>query len=142
MELLLKRKKRNADSTIGELYINGKYFCFTCEDVDRGLTQSMSLEEIKKKKVHGKTAIPAGRYAVVLSMSQRFKKYLPELVNVPGYAGVRIHTGNTSADTEGCLLPGMQSNGEQVLDSKTAMVYLMKQLQAVEKKEKIWITIE
>lgn len=142
MEILLKIIHKNPDSTIGELFLNGKFFAYTCEDTDRGLLQTMSLAEIKAKKVHGKTAIPRGRYAVILSMSERFKKYLPEIINVPGYAGVRMHIGNTAADTDGCILVGMSTDGKRVLDSKTAMTYLMKALQAVEKKEKIWITIQ
>lgn len=143
MEIRVIRKHKNAESTIGELFIDGVFFCYTCEDTDRGLQQNMTLEDIKAKKIHGKTAIPAGRYAVALSMSNRFQKYLPELINVPGYAGVRIHSGNTAEDSDGCLLLGIANPQFTIVqDSRNTVANFMKKLQVVEKKEKIWITIE
>lgn len=91
MELLLKRKHRTDKSTIGELSINGNFECYILEDKDRGLDSSMTLAEIKAQKVYGATAIPAGRYRVAFTFSNRFQKYLPLLIDVPGYEGVRIH---------------------------------------------------
>jgi len=102
----------------------------------------MPLDEIKAGKVHGKTAIPSGTYQVAITFSNRFKKYLPLLINVPGFEGIRIHPGNTAADTEGCLLPGEFRNHNQVTNSKKAFTKLFEKLKAVEKKEKITITIE
>lgn len=106
MELKLKRYILTSKSTISDLFIDGHYFCKILEDTDRGLTSDMPIDEIKKIKVQGQTAIPKGRYEVILSMSARFKKLLPEILNVPGYLGIRIHPGNKPGDTEGCLLPG------------------------------------
>lgn len=142
MEILIKRTDRSETFTIGELSINGKFQNYTGEDKDRGLKSSMSLDEINKIKVHGKTAIPTGRYQLIISFSNRFQKYLPELLNVPGFAGIRWHAGNFEVDTDGCQLQGMQKGDNKILDSKTAMTYLMKKLEAIEKKEKIWVTVE
>jgi len=94
MNLLLVRNNYTDKSTIGDLLIDNEYFCHTLEDVVRK----------HGEKIPGKTAIPTGRYEVVLSMSKRFKKLLPELLSVPGFAGVRIHGGNTSEDTDGCII--------------------------------------
>jgi hypothetical protein len=106
MELIVKRTTRTEKSTIGELWIDGKFFCYTLEDKDRGLKQTDAPERIKAKKVFGATAIPAGRYEVKLTYSSRFKKVMPQIMNVPGFEGIRIHAGNTDKDTEGCLLVG------------------------------------
>src|SRR4051794_32091313 len=106
MELLLVRSTKTEDSTIGSLQVDGQFQCFTLEDKDRGLTSGMRENAIKAVKVYGKTAIPTGRYRVVLSWSNRFEKYMPEVLGVAGYAVIRIHSGNTSVDTEGCILVG------------------------------------
>lgn len=106
MEIKVKRIAKRDTYTIGKLYIDGVYECDTLEDKDRGLTKSMKLDEIKAKKIYGKTAIPTGTYQVVWSYSAKFKKPLPLLLNVPGYEGIRIHSGNTDADTYGCLILG------------------------------------
>ena len=141
MDLKLIRKERTDISTIGYLHVNGAFECFILEDTDRGLKQTQSLEEIKAAKVHGKTCIPAGKYEVAITFSNRFQKYLPLLINVPGFEGIRIHPGNTAADTEGCLLPGEFRNHNQVINSKKAFSKLFDKLKAVEKKEKIFIEI-
>lgn len=94
LTLLLVRHPTQPTYTVGVLYVGGARFCYTIEDKVR-----------TGPKVHGKTAIPVGRYKVVLSYSNRFKKVLPELLNVPGFSGIRIHPGNTAADTDGCILP-------------------------------------
>lgn len=96
MELWLHRDTVIADVTLGKLYINGVYECEVLEDTCR----------VGLPKVHGATAIPAGRYPVRLTMSPRFGRVLPLVDLVPGFQGVRIHAGNTAGDTEGCLLPG------------------------------------
>lgn len=115
MKLTLKRNFKGADYTIGKLYIDGHYFCDTLEDTVRPVG----------KKIAGKTAIPAGDYKVVKSYSPRFKKILPEILDVPGFAGVRIHAGNTAKDTDGCLLLGLNKTKGAVLDSQTTMAYFM-----------------
>jgi len=99
MKIKLVRKLGNAKFTEGRLYIDRVFECFTVEDADRRL-------EAGGTKVQNVTAIPKGIYNVVLSMSTRFKKILPEILNVPGFSGVRIHSGNKSADTEGCIIVG------------------------------------
>lgn len=141
MELKLVRTEKTEESTIGNLYVNGIWEAFVLEDKDRGLTQSMSLEEIKALKVHGKTAIPAGKYEVAITFSNRFQKYLPLLINVPGFEGIRIHPGNTEADSSGCLLPGKTRGFNLVGESRKAFADLFAKLKAVEKKEKVFIEI-
>lgn len=89
--MVLKRIARKNDYTIGKLYIDGEYFCDTIEDKDRGLDISMDIEEIKRIKVFGKTAIPTGTYKVEMTYSPRFKKILPLIVGVKGFEGIRIH---------------------------------------------------
>lgn len=130
MKLELKRIYKGDDYTIGKLYINSSYFCDTLEDKDRGLTQDMPLEDIKKIKVAGKTAIPTGTYQVSLDILSPkfsdFKKYnsykfcdghLPRLINVPGFEGVLIHIGNDDEDTDGCILVGTNSIKGKVTNS-------------------------
>ena len=154
MELKLIRKVKNKNYTIGNLYINGVAFSETLEDCDRGLTQDMPLEEIKAKKVYGKTAIPTGTYEIDMNtVSPKFEKRswakpfggkIPRLVNVPGYEGVLIHVGNTSESTSGCLLVGKNSVKGMVTDSSRTFMSLMSKylLPAKVKGEKITITIE
>jgi len=142
MELTLFPEIKTANSTISRLFVDGKFECFILEDVDRGLKQTMPLDEIMDKKVHGKTAIPEGRYEVIITMSNRFKKLLPLLVNVPGYAGIRFHPGNTAADTEGCPLPGTDKGVDMVSQSVKAFTALYKKLETALKTEKVFITIK
>lgn len=145
MELLLTRKARNEKATIGELRINGVFECFILEDRDRLLDQHNTLDMIRKIKVHGQTAIPAGRYRIIVNRSARFQKDLPLLLLVPGYEGIRIHTGNSSKDTEGCLIPGTwDGKGKDwVSNSRIGFDPLMAKIQkALKAKEQVWITIE
>ena len=141
MNILLKREIFNPTNTISKLYINDVYFCDVLEDVDRGLYFTQPIEEIEKIKVYGQTAIPKGVYEVVITYSEKFKTYLPLLLNVPGYKGIRIHPGNTEVDTLGCLLPGV-SNGSKVVQSRVTFNKLFSILKKAEKKEKIIIFIE
>lgn len=106
MKIVVKRFYKGDNYTTGWLYIDGKLICETIEDRDRGLTQDMPLDEIKKKKVYSHTAIPTGTYKVVVNNSPKFKRNLPRLLNVPGFDGILIHRGNTHHDTAGCLLVG------------------------------------
>lgn len=131
MRIVVKRTFKGKDYTIGKLYINGEYFCDTLEDVVRPIDE----------KVYGKTAIPEGIYTVVLTMSNRFKKILPLLLQVPKFEGVRIHSGNTAADTEGCILVGKNKEKGKVLESRAVFSQLMKRLESVENKENITIEI-
>ena len=142
MELLLKRIAKKDNYTIGKLYIDGKYFCDTLEDKDRGLTKDMSLSEMQKTKVYGKTAIPTGKYQVVITYSNRFKKYMPLLLNTPGFAGVRLHAGNSEKDTEGCVLLGVNKVVGKVIQSRIYTNKLYSILNKACKREKVYITIQ
>ena len=142
MELKLIRKYRCSNYCIDKLYINNEYFSDALEDPDRGLTDSMSLEEIKKIKIKGNTCIPYGTYNITITYSPRFKKNLPLLNNVKGFDGIRIHSGNKPQDTEGCLLPGFNKVKGQVIDSRVNTDKLIAQIQqALNKGEKVTITI-
>ena len=102
MNLQVKRFHFGPTATIGRLYVDGSFHSYTLEDTVRELPGVA----VEKWKVAGKTAIPVGTYTVALTFSNRFQKVLPQLLNVPGFEGIRIHPGNKSADTEGCLLVG------------------------------------
>ena len=142
MELKLIRKYRCSNYCIDKLYINNEYFSDALEDSDRGLTDTMSLEEIKKIKIKGNTCIPYGTYNITITYSPRFKKNLPLLNNVKGFDGIRIHSGNKPQDTEGCLLPGFNKVKGQVIDSRVTTDKLIAQIQqALNKGEKVTITI-
>lgn len=149
MRILIDRKYKKELYTISNLYIDGKYFCNTIEDTDRGLTQSTPLEEIRKKKVSSKTAIPSGIYKVTLDVvSPKYSKNsyykavcnskLPRLLNVPGFDGILIHCGNTEKDSAGCLIVGENKVKGQVINSRSTFEKLYKELL----KDKNNITIE
>lgn len=129
MRLTLKRIANKKDYCIGKLYINGKYFCDTLEDVDRGLDDSMTEDDIKAIKVKGQTAIPVGIYTVLMTYSPKYQKIMPLINNVKGYSGIRIHSGNTSKDTDGCLLVGKNTVVGRLTDSRNTFNALFKRLQ-------------
>lgn len=142
MKLLLRRLYRKPTYTIGKLYIDDVYLCDTAEDVDRGLYSYMNIGEISKIKVKDETAIPYGKYKVRLSMSPRFKKILPEIINVPGFTGVRIHSGNDpKTDSSGCILPGYNTIKGKVTSSRKVMEVLMEKLKEVPTSETIELEI-
>ena len=118
MRLKLERTSCGPVCTIGTLYVDGKLDCFTLEDVVRP----------KGEKVYGQTAIPAGVYNVVVTPSARFKRDLPLLENVPNFQGIRIHPGNTAADTEGCILVGKAKTATSVTHSREAFEALFKKI--------------
>ena len=172
MELILERIAKRKTYTIGRLYIKRRmddeylagtaddYFCDTLEPTWRDYANGAY-------KIKGKSAIPEGRYAVVISWSQKFGAWLPILLGVPKFEGIRIHAGNTSEDTEGCILVGKNpaierekaeftsaSEREQgrpevnrevgkVLDSRK-WLYELKQriVEAKDRGEAVWITIK
>lgn len=129
MRLTLKRIANKKDYCIGKLYINGKYFCDTLEDVDRGLDDSMTEEEIRELKIKGQTAIPVGIYTVLMTYSPKYQKIMPLINNVKGYSGIRIHSGNSAKDTEGCLLVGKNTVVGRLTDSRITFNALFKKLQ-------------
>lgn len=153
MELKVKRVAKKDEYTIGRLYVNNVYLCDTIEDTDRGLTQDMPLEEIKARKVYGKTAIPVGTYEIDMNtVSPKFKDRswakpyggkLPRLLNVPGYNGILIHPLNTAAESLGCIGVGKNSVKGQVINSTQTFAKLMTKflLPAKVKGEAITITI-
>jgi hypothetical protein len=129
MKLELKRKIFTDDSTIGELFIDGIFVCYTLED------------KVRDKKIYGVTAIPYGEYEVVITFSNRFKQYMPLLLKVPGFEGIRIHSGNKSADTEGCILVGSSKSLNFVGNSRVTYRSLFAKMKIAAKKEKIFINV-
>ena len=148
MRIRIDRAWRKEKYTISRVIINGERFgdgkkwCSVLEDTDRGLTQSMSVEEIKKLKVYGQTAIPRGIYEVQITYSPKFKRMLPILRDVKGFSGIRIHPGNTPSDSLGCLLPGVNDTVGRVSNSVYWFNLLFARIQEAEKsREKIMIEI-
>ena len=142
MEILILRHPL-ANATPGTLSIDGVFECFTLEDIDRGLNQTMVLSEIANLKIHGQTAIPTGRYEVVVSFSNKFKRLLPLMQDVPGFMGIRIHPGNGVADTEGCILTGTQLLGDRIVGgtSRPAFNALFRKLRTAMKTQKVFLTV-
>ena len=139
MEILVKRKYRKTDYTIGAMFIDGVYFCDTVEDTDRGLTQNMKNSTIEAKKVYGKTAIPTGRYRVTLTYSNKFKRVLPLVNDVIGFLGIRIHNGVNADSSLGCIIVGENKIKGGVINSRVTMERLMTKLRG---QKDIYITIE
>ena len=141
MELLVVRYHKKPSYTIGKLYINGVYFCDTLEDTDRGLADAMPLSQIQAAKRKGTTAIPTGRYVLELTVSPRFGRLLPVVVSVKGFEGIRIHRGNTAADTEGCILVGENKAVGKVLNSAKTEERLVERLCEAKCREKMYLTV-
>lgn len=116
MLITVKRLYKTENSTIGELLVDGLFECFTLEDKEREV------------KIKGETAIPKGTYKVIINESNRFKRELPLLLNVPNFEGVRIHSGNTNHDTEGCILVGQSRNKNYIGQSRKAFDKLFKKM--------------
>jgi hypothetical protein len=117
MVITIKRLYKTDTSVIGELLVNGVWECFTLEDADRPV------------KIKGETAIPKGTYRVIINESNRFKRLLPLLIDVPNFEGVRIHSGNSNHDTEGCILVGQTRNKNYIGQSRKAFEKLFKKMQ-------------
>jgi len=131
MEILLERVEKKPGYTIGSISVDGDWECWCIEDEVRD-----------GPKVPGKTAIPAGKYFIQVTMSARFKKPLPLLLAVPNFEGVRIHPGNTAADTEGCILPGSDRYAASVGRSRVAFDALFVKIkEAIAKGERVSIEI-
>lgn len=143
MEVLIKRKWMKPTYTISKVYVDGVDFGCNClEDTDRGLKETMTIADIAKVKVKGATAIPTGTYSVIYTYSPKFRKYLPLLESVRGFEGIRIHSGNTASDTEGCLLMGRNTKVGMVTDSRTWTDKLIARMkEAWDRKEKVYIKI-
>ncbi len=136
MNLTLKRINFSPVSTIGELSIEDKWECFTLEDCDR------ALENPENKKIPGQTAIPRGRYQVVITHSNRFGRLMPRLLEVPQFTGILIHPGNTEKDTEGCILTGLTKGIDHLGESRKAFDALFITIHSAIRWEKeVWIEI-
>lgn len=155
MKILVERKWKKEEYTIGKLYIDNVFFCNTLEDKDRGLNSGMPLEEVKKIKKASITAIPTGTYNIRMDIvSPKYSKSdwyvknchgakMPRLENVSGYEGVLIHPGNSAKDSSGCILVGKNDVKGMVTKSKEYFLPLYnKMYKAYSKGEKIEITIK
>lgn len=136
MNLRLVREPTIDGVTFGVLFVDGRFECFTLEDAIREIPG----QPVSSWKVAQQTAIPAGRYRLIITPSHRFQRPLPLLVDVPGFAGVRMHPGNTVADTEGCVLVGKDRQAGRVLQSRIAFEALFAKLAAAP--GELWIGIE
>jgi hypothetical protein len=135
MLLEVKRLYKKDTYTIGVLMVDGEKFSDTLEDKVRDLKS--------EKKVYGETAIPAGKYKVVMSMSSKFKRVMPYLENVPQFTGIMIHPGNTIKDTLGCILVGENKKKGQLVNSRKYSDELNKRInEAIERKEQVWIEVD
>lgn len=149
MKLLLKRIAPRESYTIGRLYVDGTYFCDTCEDRVRDNNRDGDLDDIGEGKVYGQTAIPYGTYRVVMNVqspkySQRAayawcKGYLPRLVDVPHFDGILIHSGNDATHSAGCILVGENKVKGKVINSMATLKRLVNILKSA---DDITITIE
>lgn len=150
MEITVDRKYKKENYTIGLLSIDGELVCNTLEDRDRGLDDSMTLQEINRRKVKGKTAIPTGRYEIVLFWSSKRKnaRYardgkIPMLTRVRGFSYIEIHSGNTENDTEGCILCGKNDVKGMVTNSVHWTTVVCNRIyEAFDRNEKVYITIK
>ena len=148
MKLKLDRKYKKDTYTIGNLYVDGKWFCNTVEDKDRGLKQTDSLVTIKAKKIYAETAIPTGKYRITLDViSPKFsansyyykvcKGRMPRLLNVPGYEGILMHCGTSALDSAGCLILGLNTIKGKVTSSRVYFEKLYKLMDAANKRHEI-----
>jgi len=136
MEIRVERSVFTDTTTLGKMFVDGSFYGYTLEDKDRGLNGDCT------KKIRAQTAIDYGRYQVVLAYSNRFKKYLPLLLNVKCFEGILIHGGNDQTDTEGCILVGTDSDMKtKIWNCASKVNGLVALLKKYEKKEKIWIEV-
>lgn len=152
MEIVINRRWKKADYTIGELSVGGVVLWNTLEDTDRGLTSTMSTGEIARKKVYGRTAIPTGRYRVLWTVSNTFrsrswaKAYngcVPLIDGVKGFTGIRIHPGSDHYSTSGCVLVGLNTIKGMLTSSQKMYFKLLDDylVPAFRRGEQVWVTI-
>lgn len=147
MEILQKRVKRGKNSTLSILYVDAIKRGYVVEDKDRDLHSTMTLEAIKATKVHSQTAIPIGRYQLIMRYSVSKKMWVAWFQNVPGFTYIYMHPGNWIKDTLGCVLPGLSwgfEGGEYcVRNSRKLFVPLLNEIQAaINRGEEVWYTVE
>jgi hypothetical protein len=129
MKIKVVRQVFTDKSTIGSLYVNDVFFCYTLEDKDRGLDQSQSLIMIQAKKLFGITAIPYGKYPLIVNKSPKFGRLLPRLQGIKGFDGVLIHRGNSAEHSHGCILVGYKKGVDCIMESTKAEADLITILQ-------------
>ncbi len=139
MEIKVVRDTFSLRSTTSKCYVDGLHRGFILEDHCRQPDPAVWSPAFK---VSGNTAIPYGRYQVVVTFSERFRRPLPLLLGVPDYTGIRIHTGNCDQNTDGCLLPGLDRRPDWVTESHRAFGLLFIEIEAALRKEKVWLTLE
>jgi hypothetical protein len=132
MNIEVKRAVFNDTCTIGKMYIDNAFFCYTLED---------KVRPTGAEKIPGQTAIPAGTYNVIIDFSNRFQRDMPHILNVPGFDGIRIHCGNTDKDTEGCILIGLLLGICSVGKSRDAFDKFFPLLEGALKNSPVAITI-
>ncbi len=135
MEIKVTRIAKRKEYTIGRLTVGDRYLCDTLEPTWRNLKGGA-------RKIKGRTAIPEGRYPMVVTYSQKFERWLPLILGVPNFTAIRIHPGNTVTDTEGCILIGQNLKKGMVLNSRIWTHRLMKMLDSRRAGEPVFITIE
>lgn len=135
MKIVIIRTEFASNYTTGKLFINGTYLCDTLEDTYRGQLHNPG------DKVFAETAIPAGKYQVIINFSNKFKKQMPLVLNVPNFSGIRLHSGNTVQDTAGCILLGTETEPGVIARSKEHYQKFYALLQEGTKKGKVTITI-
>lgn len=121
MKIRINRYLLEKEYTMGKLYINDVFICDTLEDAYRG-------DDLKYRKVAGQTCIPCGKYEVRMTESPKFKRVLPEIINVSFFSGIRIHNGSTNKDTQGCILVGKKQKDGLLINSRDTLNYLINNL--------------
>ena len=129
-DFVLHRKTFTDKSTIGEIFLNNVFQCYSLEDTIR-----------HGAKIPGETAIPSGRYEIVINFSARFNKLMPLLLEVPEFTAIRIHPGNTDTDTQGCILVGETALTDFVGYSQNAFNDLFPKIEELMKKKEVYIEI-
>lgn len=154
MEILVYRRWKKDDYTIGRIFIDGVLFGNTLEDTDRNLSDAMDERAIRNRKIMNKTAIPMGRYIIDMkTVSPRFSQYpfymnlcngkLPRIKNVKGFDGILIHCGVDNSNTSGCILVGLNKQVGKLTDSKEVFTKIYTEMKkASDRGEAIYITIE
>lgn len=140
-QVLVRREQLTDRFTMGSLYLGADWECFTIEDPVRPDPDPST--PVNEAKVYGETAIPAGRYRMVLSMSPRLKIVTPELLEVPGFTGIRIHVANRAEEVLGCIAVGKGRADGQLIKSRVAFEALMQKLQLRKiRGDRMWCRVE